>query len=271
MIAQKMTYLDQASVDSQNLDHYCGFTDWQVGVAKDVTGRDCEGSTFVANTPAPDLVAVDAQGRLRVGLVAETGSTLTSRPAAFDSCYIYYRPGHVPPGGGGSACNSTTPDPLPGIYQVTSHQENTQSCGDLGTAAGGSGYAIIYANTSVIAGAPGWSLVLCDSPAACQAVDRQFLLATQWPIGELTSENHWAGRSSGDVFLGQCQATVTLAAVERRDDGALRIQHKVYKGTIASATTGDACGTASDDVDPVAAGFSCQSAGELDLMPVMTH
>jgi hypothetical protein len=35
------TFYGQGSVDGQNDNNICGFSDWSVGVPKDVTGRDC--------------------------------------------------------------------------------------------------------------------------------------------------------------------------------------------------------------------------------------
>lgn len=48
------TIFGQDSVDGQNDDKICGFSDWLVGVPKDITGRDC---SFPEDGPGTTLIA----------------------------------------------------------------------------------------------------------------------------------------------------------------------------------------------------------------------
>ncbi len=90
------TPLDESIVESFNDDAECGFTDWEVGVAKDITGIVCTpGEEPVrAGDKLYDIVGVQGD-RLQTGFLPEgdasVGTTPENRPVALDDAITYAR------------------------------------------------------------------------------------------------------------------------------------------------------------------------------------
>lgn len=99
----KMTLYDSSAVSSYNSATYCGYSDWAVGVAKDIAGRNCGGSTaptvgevnydiyIVWPYSIPSMGIV--QGALNFGYNDTTydGSTPAKRPTSTNGNFNYFR------------------------------------------------------------------------------------------------------------------------------------------------------------------------------------
>lgn len=92
------TLLDEGMVTQRNQDNYCGFSDWEVGVKRDITGLACasdEGDFFNVGDQYFDILQVNNQ-QLRIGFAPDEdtshdGSTAEKRTVALDPDKVYVR------------------------------------------------------------------------------------------------------------------------------------------------------------------------------------
>lgn len=83
------TPLTADNADRNNAYAYCGFTDWEANVTKDVLGADCYGFSIPEGAISLDIYAI-RDNVLLFGANAQIGTTLTEadRPTELDE----YRP-----------------------------------------------------------------------------------------------------------------------------------------------------------------------------------
>jgi hypothetical protein len=82
-----MTVFDAATVTTWNRAKFCGINDWDVGIPREVSGRDCGGHpTPKAGDKDFDLYLRDGYSRLWIGkrTTANDGSTPDKRPRELD-------------------------------------------------------------------------------------------------------------------------------------------------------------------------------------------
>jgi hypothetical protein len=82
-----MTVFDSGTVTSWNHARFCGINDWDVGIPREVTGRDCGGHAMPKSGDKDyDLYLRDGSSRLWIGLRTQTfdGSTPDKRPHEVD-------------------------------------------------------------------------------------------------------------------------------------------------------------------------------------------
>jgi hypothetical protein len=79
---------DNAAFNNMNM--YCGLTDWQANVEKDVLGKDCYGFSIPAGGKSLDIYRVEGD-TLKFGKGAKIGTSLTEadRPSAIDDTRVF--------------------------------------------------------------------------------------------------------------------------------------------------------------------------------------
>jgi len=72
---------------------YCGIKDWRINVPRDVTGKDCGGTTYRAGDATYDLIRIDQGRKLFFGSFDNgyDGKTPESRPVAIDPHQAYLK------------------------------------------------------------------------------------------------------------------------------------------------------------------------------------
>lgn len=86
------TPLTADNADLNNSYAYCGFTDWEASVEKDVLGADCYGFSIPVGGESLDIYAIDGDS-LRFGAGAVIGTDLTEedRPTTLDEQRVFTR------------------------------------------------------------------------------------------------------------------------------------------------------------------------------------
>jgi len=82
-----LTVFDSATLNQWASARYCGISDWDIGIPREVTGRDCGGHQMPkAGDPEYDLYLREGYSRLWIGLHGEgfDGSTPEKRPRELD-------------------------------------------------------------------------------------------------------------------------------------------------------------------------------------------
>lgn len=88
------TIKTQAWVDQHNQERYCGYSDWQLGVKKDITGRDCNGNVHNMGDRQFDLFKISGNTinfAIKPWHDAAIGSTPESRPPVLGPSIGYKR------------------------------------------------------------------------------------------------------------------------------------------------------------------------------------
>lgn len=86
------TALTEDNAATNNGYAYCGFSDWEAGVEKDVLGADCYGFSIPEGGKSLDIYQVDGD-TLLFGASAPIGTDLTEadRPTALDESRVFTR------------------------------------------------------------------------------------------------------------------------------------------------------------------------------------
>ena len=87
-----LTFHDSTYIEYMNTESFCGYSNWAVDQAQDVTGKSCGGQTMPsAGTQNYDIMGVGTDGNLYMGLVTTTltGASPDKRPTALDTSIIY--------------------------------------------------------------------------------------------------------------------------------------------------------------------------------------
>jgi hypothetical protein len=82
-----LTVYDSATANSWDQAKFCGISDWDVGIPRDVTGRDCSGHAMPrAGDKEYDLYLRESASKLWTGLKSPAldGSTPEKRPRDID-------------------------------------------------------------------------------------------------------------------------------------------------------------------------------------------
>jgi hypothetical protein len=88
----KSTSLTAENAAFNNMNQYCGATDWAANVEKDVLGKDCYGFSIPVGGESLDIYRVEGT-TLKLGQGAKIGVELTEadRPAAIDETRVFTR------------------------------------------------------------------------------------------------------------------------------------------------------------------------------------
>ena len=74
------------------MNAYCGFTDWQADVEKDVLGAACYGFAIPAGATSLDIYLVDGDAlKFGQGAKVAVGLTEADRPTAIDETRVFTR------------------------------------------------------------------------------------------------------------------------------------------------------------------------------------
>lgn len=86
------TALTGENADFNNMNAYCGFTDWEANVEKDVLGAECYGFAIPVGAESLDIYRVDGD-TLKFGQGAKiaVGLTAADRPTAIDDTRVFAR------------------------------------------------------------------------------------------------------------------------------------------------------------------------------------
>jgi hypothetical protein len=90
IVSAAETPLSQSFVSQYNDDNYCGYSDWEIGVPKDVTGRQCDEDDEPINAGDIDynIIKYD-NGTVWLGFYPQdddlTGTTPANRPTELDT------------------------------------------------------------------------------------------------------------------------------------------------------------------------------------------
>ena len=86
------TALTAENADFNNMNAYCGFTDWAANAEKDVLGADCYGFSIPVGAKSLDIYLVDGD-TLKFGQGAKTATGLTEadRPTMIDETRVFAR------------------------------------------------------------------------------------------------------------------------------------------------------------------------------------
>lgn len=84
--------LTAENADFNNMNAYCGFTDWQANVEKDVLGAPCFGFAIPAGAKSLDIYLIDGDA-LKFGQGAKIAAGLTEadRPTVIDETRVFAR------------------------------------------------------------------------------------------------------------------------------------------------------------------------------------
>ena len=91
LINMLVTPLNASVVSSYNTNSFCGFTNWALGVAKDVAGLVCNGEQVTASGTAGFDIYYASNGVLNFGLfdASHDGSSASTRPVDLDKTFNY--------------------------------------------------------------------------------------------------------------------------------------------------------------------------------------
>ena len=68
VVSFKLTPQSASTVSSVNTANYCGYSDWELNVAKDITGKTCVGTTIIsANTKLLSLYKNESSNTIQLG------------------------------------------------------------------------------------------------------------------------------------------------------------------------------------------------------------
>lgn len=86
----KSTALTAENAVFNNMNAYCGFTDWEANVEKDVLGADCYGFAIPVGGESLDIYVVEGD-TLKFGQGAKIGAELTEadRPTVIDETRVF--------------------------------------------------------------------------------------------------------------------------------------------------------------------------------------
>lgn len=86
------TALTEENAAQNNAYAYCGYTDWEAGVTKDVLGAECWGFSIPVGGQSLDIYLVEGD-TLRFGVGAAIGTALTEadRPTEIDDTRVFTR------------------------------------------------------------------------------------------------------------------------------------------------------------------------------------
>lgn len=255
-----LTPLHPSSVEDYNERHLCGFTDWVLGVPRDITNLECEDHLSKAGT-MKDLIKIVPNETIQWGLSEEDDPMSPNRPTELDPNNVVPRNGQ-----GGPIDPNPEPDLLKGFYQVTGYRQNASGCeeGGLRTQAAPFSHYQLVANNDIIPMMVGWSFETCPSEAACRAQPDEIKLMSDFNLQEKDrGAGKYKGMGRSSTWTGECRVEAVQTATERAADGSLRMVSKFLSGVVDGIDTAEACDLDNPLVDAQLPLFQCTKLLEL--------
>lgn len=231
------TLLHPSTVQDHNDERICGFNDWVLGTPKEISNRNCDGTTLRPGI-AYELIKISPEASLQFGHPKDDDPVGSARPTSLASDNIIPRNGT-----GGPIDPHPHADLIKGFYRVTSYKATTRGCdeGSLHAIPAPFSHFQLIDNSDVIPSLGGWSFETCTSQAACQSQADQIVFGADFGVHKDIDESHYTGQSNSWSWADRCYAQSILTTSERGADGSMHMTSRFVSGVIDGIQSKDDC------------------------------